>query len=188
MAGDALPGWACDVANIVLPDQPNRWEDSQASILTGLAAVGGWAYIMHDDMIVSRPVEWIAPCNRGGLALYRNRGNYYDRARKVGAWLKSKGHREPLNFNVHVPFLVNADRYLDTAAMVSHLPAGFRASVYGNVLGLKTRRVIDPKVSHTGSMPHPSWPVWSLSDRSFEKGLVGRQVKKVLADAGPYER
>lgn len=171
----------------MLPRQPNRWEDSQASVLAALETVGGWAYITHDDNIVVRDVDWIAPSNRGPLSLYKNRGSYYDRARKIGAWLKGRGHHNPLNFNVHSPMLVDAERYVDAAAMVSHLPAGFRASVYGNIYGLKTRKVIDPKVSHPGMAPPAGWPIWSLSDRSFDRGLVGREVKRLLNDPGPYD-
>lgn len=172
----------------MLPKQANRWEDSQANVLAGLTVLGGWVYITHDDNIVVRDVDWIAPANRGPLSLYRNRGSYYDRARKIGAWLKTQGHRNPTNFNVHQPFLVNADRYLEASRLVAHIPAGFRQSVYGNLCALKTRRVVDPKVSNPAIMPQPNWPVWSLSDRSFERGLVGREVKRVLADPGPYDR
>jgi hypothetical protein len=172
---------------MVLPRQSNRWEDSQTSVLAALNELEGWAYITHDDTIVVRPCDWIAPSNRGPLALYKNRGSYYDRARKVGAWLKGQGHRNPLNFNVHSPFLVDAGKYVEAARMVERLPAGFRASVYGNVYGLKTRKVIDPKVSNPGLTPPAGWPIWSLSDRSFERGLVGREVKQVLSDPGPYD-
>jgi hypothetical protein len=187
VVGDQLPGWAVGVDNLRLDRQSSRFEDAEENIRAGLAQLGGWAYIMHDDMIVSRPVMVIFPSNRGLLASYRGGGAYYQRARHTATWLIGQGIATPVNFNIHLPFLVNADSYLTTVS-AAPVPAGFGLSVYGNLMGLRTRKVIDPKVTHPAGRPHPSWPVWSMSDRSFRQGLIGRTVRTLLPTPGPYER
>jgi hypothetical protein len=181
-----VPAWA-KVENITLPKQANRHDDSQINVLTGLSKVSGWAYISHDDFVIVRPVDLIAPSHRGPLTLYRRHGDYYSRAARVSSWLYSKA-LPVLNYNVHMPFLADAGRYLDIAERVAHLPAGFRQSVYGNVVGLRAPRIFDPKVVPTGARPHPSWPVWATSDRSFSAGFVGREIRRLFPEPGPYER
>jgi hypothetical protein len=165
----------------------NRYEDGQQNVLAGLASVDGWAYISHDDIIVLRPVGVLLPAHRGPLSLYRRSGDYYRRAHAIDGWLRTQGIARPLNYNVHMPFLVDVARYLDAARQVEHLPAGFRQSVYGNLVGLKTRKVIDPKVVASGAKPHPSWPVISMSDRSFGRGYIGKVVRQTFPHPGRYE-
>lgn len=185
VAGDQLPEWAAGVLNLVRNRIASRFEDAEANIRAGLGQLDGWAYILHDDMVVARPVAWIAPSNRGVLTSYRGGGAYYQRARQVAEWLRRQGS-PTINYNVHLPFLVSADRYLAVTAVT--VPAGFSLSVYGNLMGLRTRTVIDPKVTTPGSRPHPSWPVWSHSDRSFRQGLVGRMVRDGFPTPSPYEK
>jgi hypothetical protein len=185
VAGDQLPEWAAGVVNLVRNRVSSRFDDAEANTRAGLSHVDGWAYIFHDDMVVARPVAWIAPSNRGVLA-YRGGGPYYQRAKQVNAWLRGQGIPTPVNYNVHLPFLVSADCYLAVTAVT--VPSGFSLSVYGNLMGLKTRKVIDPKVTTPGSRPHPSWPVWSHSDRSFRQGLVGRYVRDLYPTPGDYEK
>lgn len=186
VAGDQLPEWAAGgLVNVIVDKKASRFDDAESNVRAALETVTGWAYILHDDMVVARPVAWIAPANRGVLSSYRGGGAYYQRARHVDAWLRRQGIRTPVNFNVHLPFLVNAGCYLETTS--NKVPSGFGLSVYGNLMGLKTRTVIDPKVTTPGSRPHPSWPVWSMSDRSFKTGLVGRMVRDGFPTPGPYE-
>lgn len=189
VAGDPVPEWVTGVENVHLDKQVNRFDDAEANIRAGLAHRDeDWAYIFHDDMIVTRPVDWIAPSNRGLLSSYKGGGAYSQRAKKTAAWLRGQGIAMPVNFNIHLPFLVHVADYLWVVELASSVPAGFGISVYGNILELKTRKVIDPKVSHPGQRPHPSWPVWSLSDRSFKTGLVGRMVRDLFPTPGPYEK
>jgi hypothetical protein len=185
VAGDPVPDWAAHVVNVICDRQGGRFDDAEANVRTGLGLVEGWAYIFHDDMVVARPVDWIAPSNRGLLSSYRGGGAYYQRARRVNEWLRRRGVPAPVNFNVHLPLLVSACRYVELTSLES---AGFGLSVYGNLMGLRTRTVIDPKVAATGSRPHPSWPVWSYSDRAFRSGLIGRMVRDRFPTAGPYEK
>jgi len=187
LAGDPPPTWAVGVETVQLDRKASRFDDAEANIRAGLIAIDrDWVYIMHDDMVVVRPVTWIAPSNRGVLFSYRGDGHYYQRARQVGEWLRRQGIPTPVNHNVHLPFLVSRTCYLATTAV--RVPNGFSLSVYGNLMGLRTRQVIDPKVTTPGSRPHPSWPVWSHSDRSFRSGLVGRMVRDLYPTPGPYEK
>ena len=186
VAGDQTPGWLTGVDNVQVDRKSGRFDDAEANVRAGLARVAGWAYIFHDDMVVARPVRWIAPANRGLLSSYRSGGAYYQRARQVDGWLRTQISRPAVNFNVHLPFLVTAGRYLELTDV--KLPTGFGLSVYGNLMGLRTRTVVDPKVTTPGSRPHPSWPVWSMSDRSFRSGLIGRMVRDLYPRPGPYEK
>lgn len=186
VVGDHLP-WARGIKNITRPQGPTRWDDSQANVLAGLAEAGEWAYITHDDIVVMRPVDVIVPGHRGPLALYPNRGDYYRRAHEVGAWLRTQGVATPLNFNVHQPFLAHGARYAELADRAAHLKAGFRASIYGNLIGLRARRVHDPKVIAAGARPHPSWAAISMGDKSFKQGYVGKVVRQMFPEPSPYE-
>jgi hypothetical protein len=188
LAGDHPPDWVTGVTSIQLGRRSSRFDDAEANIRAGLAQVSGWAYICHDDMVVVRPVDWIAPANRGLLSSYRGHGAYFQRARAVNEWLRRQGILTPVNFNIHLPFLVDVARYAAQAEDTTHLPCGFGLSVYGNLSRLRTRTVTDPKVTTPGSRPHPSWPVWSLSDRSFKNGLIGRMLRDGFPTPGPYEK
>ncbi len=134
-----------------------------------------------------RPVDWIRPAHRGPLALLRGGGEYHRRAKAVRLFLERWGIRDPLNFNVHLPALVDAPRYLELAVQASGVIPGYQLSVYGNLIGLKTSWVHDPKVIGTGEKPNPSWPVWATSDRSFRQGLIGRMIRDSFPNPGPYE-
>jgi len=188
VVGDLLPEWATGIRNIVRDQDKNRYDDGQANVLTGLAHTDrDYAYIYHDDFIVTRPVDWIAPCHRGLLSDYRREGDYYRRAAVMRTYLVSQGVEHPQNFNMHLPFLVNTDTYLKIAEQTAHLPPGFRQSAYGNLAGLKTRFVYDPKVVAAGARPRSAWPVWSMSDRSFKSGYVGREVQRRFRTPSRYE-
>jgi hypothetical protein len=187
VAGDEVPGWARGLVNIVTDRHKNRYEDSERNVLCGLSIIGGWAYLIHDDCFVMRPVDYIAPAHRGSLEAFRGGTDYYKRARATSAWLAGRGLPQR-NWNVHQPFLVSAAFYREVSEGVEHLPAGFRNSVYGNVRGLRGRLVVDPKVTGTGVRPDESWPVWSCSDRVFSQGWMGREVRMAFPTPGVYER
>lgn len=184
VAGDPTPEWCSGVVNIQLPKMSSRFDDAETNVRAALGAVDGWAYICHDDMIVTRPVGVILPANRGFLDNYRGHGAYYQRAKAVDVWLRGQGVTRPVNHNIHIPFLVRVDRYLELVS--PRLPTGFGLSVYGNLAGLRTRWVYDPKVTTPGAKPHPSWPVWSLSDRTLKAGLIGRMLRDLFPTPGPY--
>lgn len=186
VVGDALPQWAVGVESIPLPRQPGRYDDNQFNTLTGLAKLDGWAYISQDDIVIAQPVDFIAPTHRGALGLYRGGGEWYNRGRRIGSWLQQHGY-PTLCYETHLPFLVEADIYLELAERVAHLPGGFRPTVYGNVRGLRAPRIFDPKVVPTGATPNPRWPVWATTDRSFRVGAIGKMIRQRFPDPGPYE-
>lgn len=179
--------WASGVESITLPKQPNRYDDNQQNTLSGLIAIDrDWAYISQDDIVIAKPVDFIAPTHRGSLGLYKGGGEWFRRGVEVGSWLQRHGY-PTLCYETHLPFLVDASIYVELAERVKHLPGGFRPTVYGNVRGLRAPRIHDPKVQPTGARPQPDWPVWATSDRSFRSGMVGKMIRQLFPDPGPYE-
>lgn len=179
---------------VELPRLSTRFDDSQTSVLTGLAAVGGWSYICHDDIFVMRPVDWIGPCIRGGLpslaaSKHMGRNPYYKRGDAARRWLIERGVTQPLNYNVHVPFLCQTDEYLRIASMAADtgLMAGYRASLYGNLLRLPPRKVPDPKITSNGVKPNARMACWSMSDGAWSNGIAGKMVRRELTEPAPWE-
>lgn len=189
VAGDPLPSFVSGVEGIPLPRQVNRHEDSERNVRVALGEVRNrWAYVMHDDMVITRPVAWIGPAHRGRLEVRDGGGDYVARAAAVGRRLIELGCLRPLNFNVHRPFLVDTSRYLKIATDHADLPAGFGLTLYGNLLALQAPFAIDPKLVAGGSRPHPSWVVWSFSDPSFIRGPGGQMTRELFPTPGQYER
>ena len=160
-------------------------------MLAALGEVGdGWAYICHDDIFVVKPVDWVGPCVRGPLphmVSRMSRNPYYKRADAARNWLVGRGIAKPWNYNVHVPFLCHAPTYLEIAAEAKGLPAGYRASLYGNLRRLPARRVPDPKVTSDGATPNARLACWSMSDGVWKQGLAGKLVRRGLPEPAPWE-
>jgi hypothetical protein len=187
VAGDEVPAWTRNVLNVVRDRDHSRYEDAEGNVLAGLVLCSGWAYVSHDDCFVMRPVDLVAPAHRGALEAFRGGTDYYRRAKATVRWLESRG-LPTRNWNVHQPFLVSAAIYRDISTGCERSTAGFRNSVYGNVMGLRAPLVDDPKITGTGVKPKEVWPVWSCSDSAFRRGWIGREVRMRFDAPGRYER
>ena len=177
---------------VELPRLSSRFDDSQTSVLHGLSLAGKWAYIAHDDMFVMKPVDWIGPVVRGGLPVMSKRmarNQYYLRGDEARRWLISQGVSKPWNYNVHVPFLCQSDLYLAVAerAREAGLKAGYRASMYGNLLRLPALKVPDPKITSNGVKPNARTVCWSMSNPVWENGMAGKMVRQRLTQPAPWE-
>lgn len=183
VVGDPAPPWAA-FSTLELPRLPNRYQDSQTSILAGLEVAGRWAYLSNDDFFIMRPVDYVGPSHRGPLIRFtRGGGDYYRGGQAASAWLGRRGIREPMSYETHVPLLVRSDLARECDAV-----PGWLRTLYGNLWLPRTPMIYDPKVAGNGSNLGAGWVFVSTSDKAFSSGLVGRSIRKAFPDPGPYER
>jgi hypothetical protein len=108
--------------------------------------------LMNDDFIFLKKAKHIPNYNIGTLEeRIKNHktksGYYYWAMEETLEYLKSKGVKNPLSFEVHYPMMLNKEKFLDLIDEVyySQKPILFR-SVYGNLAPLRSTYREDVKI------------------------------------------
>jgi hypothetical protein len=108
--------------------------------------------LMNDDFFILKPVEKIENYIRGTIAdmiaKHPTKGGYYYHSlsdtKKV---MEAIGIDNPLDFEIHAPIIFNKDKLLTVMEMIQPDKAYSLRSCYGNMNGLKGKKVIDFKAS-----------------------------------------
>lgn len=104
--------------------------------------------LMHDDFFVIKPVENI-PVMHNGLLSNKIKeytamdpdSRYVEILAKAYRYLKRRGIKEPLDYDIHVPMIMNKQN-LKTIATKTNAPM----SVYGNIFNIGGQQITDVKI------------------------------------------
>lgn len=141
-----------------------------------------------DDMYYLRKIYHLPVFHRGyyddllGKYAYRVSNFYVKRARDTNAYLKSLGIEKPFSYEVHIPFMINKQKWLD----LNLEPKYNKLSVYGNVYNIGGYKLQhDVKVRTRDWVPSGSFA--SSYDATFGSNSLGKKVKGLFPDRSQYE-
>jgi hypothetical protein len=113
--------------------------------------------------------------------------------RYVRAMKDTKRTLERLNlptycYELHLPMIINKQKMLEAMSLVheSSLKDLNKRSLYGNYVGLKGKRVEDVKITELNKLSRKTFI--STTEKSFELGLIGEQIRKTFNRKCRYER
>ena len=102
---------------------------------------------------------------------------------KANEELKSLGIKHPMNFEVHMPMLMNKELVKKTIYQCS---SPQMRSIYGNLSGMPYIQHDDVKVYDLESVPEDA-DFLSTNDDTFRNGKVGQFIKGVFSTPSKYE-
>lgn len=149
--------------------------------------------LIDDDMIVRQP--WVPEIlHAPGVLLdhaWEKRGSYQRSLWWTDQWLRSRGIRAPLSYELHVPLPIEcsvaapllAEAMAALSGNRSHLPLQGR-SIYGNLAAIGGREAQDVKL-HSGE-PEPDGALLSLDDSTERQWL--RRLAQMFPDPSAFER
>lgn len=150
---------------------------------------------MEDDFFLMKPMGRIQNYYNGSLKdfnemLYKlnPRSPYTKLMHKTYKLLVQEGIPEPLNYELHVPIIMNKSSLANTISL-----PGMPKSVYGNLMDLGGKQMQDVKVYSTGPWLPRSYdyenndePFLSTIDESFKYKIKPR-LEKMFPNPSRYE-
>ena len=186
-----VPSWVTNVGKLPVPFRHgNKIRNVKANFSAACMAEGvaETFYVFNDDMFVMHEVDQIPTVHLGPLEAYIGRikpGLYADSLANTLAYLKRKGHEEPLAYNAHSPILVRKADFAETLRTIEmYLPPRTSImSMYGNLYkigGHRSGNAKNPRVNDR--------LIISTNDRSFREDEAGAFIRRRFSDPSPYER
>lgn len=194
-----LPAWARNVNHIPTRQTESRFRNSTANLRAACEHpdVPQLFTFWNDDFYALRPTH-VPNWHRGEVTDVRrvNPNRIRRQARHADglaatAWLLRRwGHDKILNYELHVPLVVNAELMLEAldAAAPANIEALHKRTLYGNLVELGGRKHDDVKIAdHRRTFPTGAhWG--STHDGSFSRGRVGQQLREMFPTPCRYEQ
>jgi hypothetical protein len=153
--------------------------------------------LMHDDFFAIKPVKNI-PIMHNGLLLDKIKeyqeldpgSRYAAILSKAYAYLRRRGIRNPLDYDIHVPMIMNKNN-LKNVVNKTNAPM----SVYGNIFNIGGEQVTDVKIytkfnklhDRSHDVINSDFPFVSCEDKSFAH-LHRSILREMLPNKTIYER
>ncbi|WP_138906121.1 hypothetical protein [Streptomyces chryseus] len=191
------PRWAAGVEHIATRQTGTKYQNTTLAVRAACQHPGvSDAFLLaNDDMFVMHPLpDGMPVLHRGPVkaveAHYAARasGQYLRGMRETRALLESRGHPEPLSYELHVPMPVQKTAMLAALEEARHLDAVHKRTLYGNLAGLGGEEIQDVKILHRA--PHgygPNSRFLSTMPDSFTAGHVGQFIRRAFPRPSPYE-
>jgi hypothetical protein len=154
-----------------------RSNDEICAYQTAVEMVGDFI-MMADDIFILKPWS-LTRHNRGSLEDHITKRNIRDtymlQLKSTAKWLKSHG-KSTLSYELHIPFLVEADKFSEIIGIIPHIKDGvFIRSAYGNWFAepstplddTKNKPITDETVIH------------SSSNKLFDYEEINKYVSKI---------
>lgn len=156
--------------------------------------------LMNDDFFILKPMQRIPVFHLGPTEQAHPLQVPTQRRRRANPWrrgiwettrlLQSWGIPDPVSYELHIPMEIDRDimcSTLNRALSESSSMDIQQRTLYGNVAGIGGDRLnTDVKVGGTGVRSLPPMFV-STSNRSFYRGHVGQQIRRLFPNRSPYE-
>lgn len=182
------PRWTRNVGRIPVRQSRGKWPNQEANIRAACLHpdVSDPFVMFNDDFFVIEPLDRVPVWHRGPIGerldKYASRTDEYPaRMRATADYLGV----DALAYDaIHIPMTFHKQPLLD---VLDTIPDGvlFR-SVYGNRQQIGGTKHRDVKVARSRTVP--AGPLVSTSDGSFRRLPVGRHIRNLFPDPGPYER
>jgi len=189
------PDWVTNATVHELPRLGSKYRTTEASMRYACEHpdISETFQYWNDDMFAVKKVRNIPTHNRGTIREvinhYRNTRNnwstYLQGMEQTLHLLESRGHPDPLSFELHIPMVIRSELMLDAINLGQHLRAPHKRSIYGALAGLTGTQVDDVKVYGIDD-PIPQGPWLSSQDSAFRYG-VGQVVRWLFPNPGKYE-
>lgn len=161
--------------------------------------------LMHDDMAILSSIDEIGLNNHGYYTTeprattetaegrMKLRNHYYTCNRNTYEFLISRGIKEPINFELHMPMLINKTKFLQLKELVSpdikELAKYDKISLYGNLHNLQHLGEYKADVKQRNPKDEmPEGPFLSTHDTTFYKVSGGKFVIRNYPYKSRYER
>ncbi len=131
---------------------------------------------MNDDFFLIKPIKRLGNYNGGPLSdkitKYRQidpTSRYLISLKKTMEYLRKSGIRNPIDYDIHVPMVINKKKFLE----IAYLPFQPR-SIYGNIYNITSAKMRDVKLYHKASSMSDlsylgnEYPFISSEDKSFD--------------------
>lgn len=153
--------------------------------------------LMHDDFFVIKPVNNISTMHNGYLADKINEyikldpgSRYVDVLSRAYSYLKRRGIKNPLDYDIHVPMIMNRNK-LKSVVKKTNAPM----SVYGNIFQIGGEQVTDVKIytkfnklsNRSHDVMNSDFPFVSCEDKSFAK-LHRALLRSMFPNKTIYEK
>lgn len=199
IVGDREPWFADTIIHIpTTTEYSPRFLDSEMKIGQVIyhQSLSDEFYLFNDDMFIMKPVEYIPMINLGTLdKRFAERieafgsSTYNMHLRQTAARLKQYGIEKPLDYESHIPMLMNKYKrrivHDIVASQMKHGKVILPRSVYGNLFEESYIEQKDVKVYDMSSTLDS--PYLSTTNQSFEHGHVGRHIRDVFKVKSVYE-
>jgi hypothetical protein len=147
--------------------------------------------LMSDDMFVMRKVESIPVRHRGtyrdvinAYSAQKQRGFYVSRMIATSKLLERLGFRDPLCYELHIPFVINKEKWLDICPIMKDTYN--KLSIYGNFYKIGGEAMEDVKVRTSREIPRGDFI--STFDTTFNTIPVGKYIRDTFPERSKYEK
>lgn len=172
-----------------------KWEKARSSMLKVCSNphVPEKFWLFNDDFFVLKPVESEKPFFGGTLHdhilhvehRYNDKHTGYTRALRYCELTLSESDLTTFDYALHLPMLIDKQKMLEALETFPDCPM-FR-SLYGNYASIGGSQHDDVKiVDMTETIPNDCDYV-STSNSSFDRGIVGKQIRSMFPDMCRYE-
>ena len=155
---------------------------------------------MNDDFFIVKPLESILPLHRGPLKERSDRyaqgisTSYYNKLlHNTYHKLLKHGIEEPLDYDVHMPLVMDKEKTLEALKM-ARIGQVLPRSIYGNIAQIEGSRVGDVKVYASSAFAFKTYdynagdsPYLSTEDQSFDQ-VYEDVLKDMFPDPSVYEK
>lgn len=153
--------------------------------------------LMNDDFFVINRISQVPNLRRlqpidHYIELYDNLeagDKYYCATMKdTAAFLRQRGFQDVDSYELHVPMVINKDRYLELRSMYPKGQSLHMRTLYGNYYHVDGKRIKDVKVVKDGVGFSKETPFLSTLDELFKYGEVGRYIRAKFPNKSRYEK
>lgn len=152
--------------------------------------------LFNDDFFVMKRIDDFKVQHRGKLIDYlktlRKENGHHAATEVVYDTLQKLGIKDPINYELHTPMLMNRTKLLE--AWRQHLklnpnsPPTQLRSLYGNLYNVGGEEIPDVKVYGFEEMPNGSETYISTNDDSFAQGKIGEYLRAYFMEPCKYEK
>ena len=191
------PTWLANVNKINVAQSGTVFENSLTNIFTACETKGITSnfVLMHDDFHIVEPVDRIYLNHLGVYAPVEGKpiNKYAEMHHNTLELMERMGVENPLNFELHMPFLVNKKKFLSLRQIVSYdikeLAKYDKISMYGNLTQPPAIGQQVSDVKHRNKMDSmPQGSFISTYDNTFAVTSSGQRIMKMFNEKGIYER
>lgn len=195
------PSWVTGVHYVAVKTlEQNKYRRVSLNILAGaeFPKTSDWFVLFNDDMFVLDPMNELAPFHRGTIIHFITSGEMADAPKQRDSMLmtynalKHAGIKGPLNYELHMPMVMSRHGLLDLIPVIKTMrlqdaPIQLR-SFYGNMHHVGGEQMEDVKIKHNDRFSYqPYFPVISTTERSFNNGLAGEEIRERFKNKCHYE-
>jgi hypothetical protein len=186
------PKWVRNVTYLPVENQRDKFKNAYANFLELCRCdqISDDFIFMHDDYFIVKEVAHIPNYYKGSLDLILSRikakNRYIDNLAYTRDFLKEQGIKDPLCFDVHMPFIINRKKFLDLVDRYPEMAGLNKLSAYGNLYGLEGQLVRDVKVRgvNDGNLDRP---FISSNDHLFRRNRAMKKLRKQFAKKSRFE-